>query len=139
MALTKVTYTDYQTVIGADNLNAIQDEIIQKCLTVEQKTFSSDQKAQARTNIGAIDESVASTKADGAKVLVVTSDSFSSLPQTISNEKIALAMVVVNAVLSNPAAQTGDWTVTTASGSLTISGSISGSTSITLYLEKTQV
>lgn len=138
MALTKVIYTDYQTVIGADNLNAIQDEIIQKCVTVEQKTFSSDQKAQARTNIGAIDESVASTKADGAKVLVITSDSFSSLPQTISNEKIALAMVVVNAVLSNPAAQTGDWTVTTASGSLTISGSISGSTSITLYLEKTQ-
>ena len=28
MALNKVTYTDHQTVIGASNLNAIQDEII---------------------------------------------------------------------------------------------------------------
>lgn len=138
MALTKVTYTDYQTVIGAENLNAIQDEIIQKCNTVEAKTFTASQQAQARTNIGAIDESVATAKADGAKVLVVTSSAFSSLPQTISNDKISNAMVVVNSVLSNPSAQTGDWTVTTASGSVTIAGSISGSTSITLYLEKTQ-
>lgn len=52
MALTKVTYTDHQTVIGAENLNAIQDEIIQKCVTVESKSFTTAQKQQARTNIG---------------------------------------------------------------------------------------
>lgn len=52
MALTKVTYTDYQTVIGAANLNAIQDEIIDKCVTVESKTFTAAQKKQAQTNIG---------------------------------------------------------------------------------------
>lgn len=68
------------------------------------------------------------------KCLVLTSSSFSSLPLTISNSYITSDHVVINSVLSNPSAQTGDWTVTTSSGSLTISGSISGSTTVTLYL-----
>lgn len=68
------------------------------------------------------------------KCLVLTSSSFSSLPLTISNSYITSDHVVINSVLSNPSAQTGDWTVTTNSGSLTISGSISGSTTVTLYL-----
>lgn len=68
------------------------------------------------------------------KCLVLTSSSFSSLPQTITNSYITSDHVVVNSVLSNPSAQAGDWTVNTSSGSLTISGSISGSTTVTLYL-----
>lgn len=68
------------------------------------------------------------------KTVEVTSSSFSSLPVTISDSNITADHVVVNSVLSNPAAQTGDWTVTTSTGSLTISGSISGSTTVTLYL-----
>lgn len=52
MALEKVNYIDHNTIIGAENLNAIQDEIIQKCVTVEQKTFTTTQKTQARANIG---------------------------------------------------------------------------------------
>lgn len=66
--------------------------------------------------------------------LILTSSSFSSLPQTITNTNITSDHVVVNSVLSNPSAQTGDWTITTSNGSLSISGSISGSTTITLYL-----
>lgn len=66
--------------------------------------------------------------------IVITSTSFSSLPQTIANANITSDLVVINSVLSNPSAQTGDWTVTTSSGSLSISGSISGATTITLYL-----
>lgn len=68
------------------------------------------------------------------KTVEVTSSSFSSLPVTISDSNITADHVVVNSVLSNPAAQTGDWTVTTSTGSLTISGSISDSTTVTLYL-----
>lgn len=68
------------------------------------------------------------------KTVEVTSSSFSSLPITISDSNITADHVVVNSVLSNPSAQTGDWTVTTSTGSLTISGSISGSTTVTLYL-----
>lgn len=40
-----------------------------------------------------------------------------------------------NAYLSNPSAQTNEWTVTTESGKATVSGSIDGTTDITLYLE----
>lgn len=71
---------------------------------------------------------------NSVRVLTVSISSFSSLPRTVSNSAITSDMVVVNYVLSNPAAQTGDWTVTTSNGSLSVSGSISGSTSLTLYL-----
>ena len=115
-------------------LDALQNDALRKTT----QTLSAEEKTQARSNIGAIDASIATTKANDAKVLVIESSSFSSLPQTISNSKIGATMVVVNSVLSNPNAQTGDWTATTSSGSVTIAGSISGSTTITLYLEKTQ-
>lgn len=68
------------------------------------------------------------------KCLYIPSASFSSLPLTINNSSITSNYMVVNSVLSNPSAQTSDWTVATKNGSLTISGSISGSTTITLYL-----
>lgn len=85
---------------------------------------------------------------DGGTV-VVTTEEFSSLPQTITNEKILAEHVVVNEVLTNPSAQTADWKVVTANGSLTIdvdlaspteadrTAAISGTTAITLYLNPT--
>ena len=72
--------------------------------------------------------------ASDLKCLVLSVSSFSSLPKTVSNANVTANHVVINSVLSNPSAQTGDWTITTSSGSLTISGSISGSTTLTLYL-----
>ena len=68
------------------------------------------------------------------KTLVVTMSSISSLSTSVSNSNITSTMVVINSVLSNPSAQLGDWTVTTSNGSLTVAGSISGTTDITLYL-----
>lgn len=70
--------------------------------------------------------------------LVVDVEAFSSLPQTVVNESITADMVVVNSILGTPSAQTGDWTVTTANGSATITGSISGETTLTLYLMKSR-
>lgn len=67
-------------------------------------------------------------------ILKVSKSSVSSLSTTITNAKITSSMEVVHSVLSNPAAQTGDWTVTTSNGSLSIAGTISGTTDITLYL-----
>lgn len=72
------------------------------------------------------------------EVLVVDIASFSSLPQTASDANIESDMVCVNSVLSNPSAQTGDWTVTTSAGSVSVSGTISGSTTLTLYLMKSR-
>lgn len=70
----------------------------------------------------------------GNGVLVVSKSSVSSLSTTITNDLITSKHVVLNAILSNPAAQTGDWTVTTSNGSLSIAGTISGTTDITLVL-----
>ena len=68
-----------------------------------------------------------------ASVLKVTA-TLSSLPATISDTNITADMEVIHSVLGTPSAQTDDWTVTTSAGSAVISGSISGSTTITLYL-----
>lgn len=68
------------------------------------------------------------------KVLKVEVASFSSLPLTISDANIESDMVCVHSELSNPSTQAGDWTITTGNGTLTISGTISGSTTLTMYL-----
>lgn len=85
-------------------------------------TVTFDQIAEAVKNI------------ESLETLVLTVPSFSALPQTITDSRISADHVVVNSVLGTPSAQTSDWTVTTNEGSLTISGSISGSTTLTLYL-----
>ena len=71
---------------------------------------------------------------DSLKVLVVTLSAFSSLPATFYESAVTADHVCIKAELGTPSAQTGDWTVTTSAGELTISGSISGSTTATLYL-----
>lgn len=65
-------------------------------------------------------------------VVEVTQSSVSSLPVTIANTAITANHVVVDSVLSNPSAQTGDWTVTTSAGQAVIAGTISGTTDITI-------
>ena len=70
----------------------------------------------------------------GKKIIQVDKSAFSSLPVTITNSSITANHVLLRETLSNPSAQTSAWTVTTAAGSLTISGSISGSTSVSLVL-----
>jgi hypothetical protein len=88
--------------------------------------------------VAAINE--VNTKVSKTEVLIINVASFSSLPQTVNDANIENDMVVVNSVLGTPSAQTADWTVTTSSGSLTISGTnaISGSTTATLYLMKSR-
>lgn len=68
------------------------------------------------------------------EIIVVNMGTVSSLPKTVSNAKITADHVVIQAELGTPAAQTGVWTVTTSAGSVTLSGTISGSTTVTLVL-----
>ena len=83
-------------------------------------------------------ESLAETVAELREVLVVEFSSFSSLPLTKTNSNITSDMVVVKSLLGNPSAQTGDWTVTTSNGYVSVAGDISGSTTLTLYLMKSR-
>ena len=70
--------------------------------------------------------------------LVIEIATFTALPKTVTDEYITADMVVVNSVLGTPSAQTSDRTVTTADGSVTVTGDISGSTALTLYLMKSR-
>lgn len=99
-----------------------------------------------KSSVDAVASAVAETAAEAAvetiaetlKVLVVSVASFSSLPKQITNGNITADMVVVNSVLGTPSAQTSDWIVETAEGSARVTGSISGSTTLTLYLMKSR-
>lgn len=66
--------------------------------------------------------------------LALTIASISSLPYTKNLVGIKENMVCAGAVLSTPSAQVDDWTVTTSNNSVTISGTISGTTSLTMIL-----
>ena len=84
-----------------------------------------------------VDDATAGTKklpTNDFLVTVVTASAVDTLPLTLEDSNITPKHIVVNSVLSDPSAQTGDWTVTTSAGSVEISGSISGSTAVTLYL-----
>lgn len=70
------------------------------------------------------------------KPLMISLGSISALPITQNNSDITSDMVCTYSFLSNPAAQRSDWTVTTADGSVTVSGIISGTTTVTLKLEQ---
>ena len=70
----------------------------------------------------------------GRNNLYVSISNLSALPYTISNSKITAKHRVVNMVLSNTAAQPSDWSYSSAAGSITISGTISGTTNVHLIL-----
>lgn len=71
----------------------------------------------------------------GATLLQVSASAVSSLPTTINDANITANMVAVQCTLSAPQTQSGDWTVTTSAGSLTISGNMASiSTDIELIL-----
>lgn len=100
--------------------------------------FKSSVDALASAVAETVAEIAVETIAETFKVLVVSVASFSSLPKVITNENVTSDMVVVNSILGTPSAQTDDWSVATYDGSLKITGSISGSTTIMLYLMKSR-
>lgn len=69
-------------------------------------------------------------------VLIINCGTISSLPVTITDARIDNSMIVVQHTLGTPTANIGDWTITTGNGSVTISGAISGSTTLNLWLCK---
>lgn len=73
-----------------------------------------------------------------SRPLPLSKSSVSSLPATITDSRITATMVCKpgGMRLSNPSAQGGDWTISTAAGSVTISGTIRGTTTIYLWLEE---
>jgi len=69
-----------------------------------------------------------------SSILQVDIASFSTLPKTINDDSITAEHIVLRDEIGNPDAVDGEWTVTTTDGSLTISGTITGSTTLRLIL-----
>ncbi len=92
--------------------------------------------APGSTDYLAIDDGSETSKIpmNEMSALVVPFSSFSSLPQSKSNAAITSDMIAVGWELSNPAAQAGDWTITTSNGSVQVSGDMAASSSTTLKL-----
>lgn len=72
-----------------------------------------------------------------AKPYIYREYSITSLPATFQDVDIKSTMYLAQAEMSNPAAQTGDWTITTADDSINIDGSLNGSTTLKLLLANT--
>lgn len=68
------------------------------------------------------------------KRIIYLSTTVSSLPHTVSNANITAKHIPIQWWLGTPSAQVSDWTVVTSAGSLTISGTISGTTILELTL-----
>lgn len=79
---------------------------------------------------------VRSYSTEEARPLQINLGTLSSLPATVTDDRIVSEHIVKpsDCLLSNPSAQTSDWTVTTQDGSVTVAGSISGSTTATIWL-----
>ena len=73
-----------------------------------------------------------------SRPLPLSKSSVNSLPATITDSRITSTMICKPGAmrLSVPSAQAGAWTVSTAAGSVTISGSIRGTTDIYIWLEE---
>ena len=102
--------------------NNLKDKLRTDVLTISQQTLTPAQQNQARANISA------------AKAVLVNMGTISSLPVTKAAPGVTGKMVVATYELGTPSAQTGDWTVTTDTDRVTISGAVSGSTTVTLVL-----
>lgn len=72
----------------------------------------------------------------GASCIYITISSLSALPHTVSNSRITANHVLSMIELSNDSAQLSDWAYTTASGMLTLTGTISATTNAYIQLVK---
>lgn len=144
MALQPLIKHDY--IYGTDpvssaNLNDIQDAILdiqQQAALITEQTLTSSQKAQVRDNIGAADavstaDFIMKTFRDGIEV---TTPPFSSLPVTFNVEGLTTEHDLVQDGYAFVCDANGEplssamgskWTLTPGTGTLTISGTFSGS------------
>ena len=69
-----------------------------------------------------------------SSIICIDLESFSTLPKTITNDAITSDHKVIRDEIGNPSALSGDLTVTTTNGSMTISGTLTNATTMRLIL-----
>ena len=125
------------------SFNGRTGEVLQQTsdYTAAQVAYDNTDSSLTATNVkSAIDQlSTAIAKCE-CLVLSTGNTRVSALPYDFINTAIETDMVCINSVLGNPSAQASEeWEVNTdTAGRARISGTISGSTTITLYLMKSR-
>lgn len=140
-SLIKKEYMYGTDPVSSKNLNEIQDAILdiqQQAALITEQTLTSSQQEQVRNNIGAADaasttESIMKTFQEGIEV---TTPPFSSLPVTFNVEGMTAnhdlvqdGFAYVCDVNGMPlqSAMGSSWEITSGNGTITISGTFSGS------------
>lgn len=122
---------------GADGLttsvNGVQQ--VNGNVTLTASDIQTSDSNSIQSHISTIESAI--TTLESYEALHIEGASFSSLPHTISNSAITADMRVVECVWGTPSAITSDVTWTTAAGSITLAGTMSGSTTVDLILIKT--
>ena len=122
------------TVSAAETVQAPIDD------TLSIEGMAADAKATGDA-INEVAGDLSDLAADVSKceVRVVNLGTVSSLPKTQVVSGMETDEVCIHAELGTPSAQTGTWTVNTnTAGQVTLSGSITGSTTVKLYLMKSR-
>ena len=90
-------------------------------------------RSDYNSNLDKIDQEM-----NKSRPLPLSKANVSSLPTTITDSRIKSTMICPpgGMRLSQPNAQRSDWTISTAEGSVTISGTIAMTTNIYLWLEE---
>lgn len=109
--------------------------------TAAQVAYDNTDSSLPATNVkSAIDQLSTAVAKCECLVLSTGNTQVSALPYDFTNSAIETDMVCINSVLGNPSAQVSEeWEVNTdTAGRARVSGTISGSTTITLYLMKSR-
>lgn len=117
-----------------EKITDIEGEIsdIDTALSGKQDTLTFDDAPTASSSNPVKSGGVYSALA--TEIMIVDFGTISSLPVTKSNAAIKADHVVLAYELGTPGAQAGDWTITTSAGSVSVSGTIVGSTTLKLVL-----
>ena len=105
--------------------------------TAAQVSYDGTDSTNVKSKLDQLSEAIAKCE---CLILSTGTTQVSALPYDFTNSAIETDMVCINSVLGNPSAQVSEeWEVNTdTAGRARISGTISGSTTITLYLMKSR-
>ena len=129
---------------NTSHTTAIISDILNLKAPIANPTFTGTPQISTTPTEGSNDHKIADTAyVDRAvskmEVLKYTASSISDNNRSFSNiSGLESDMVPLIMDLSNPSAQTGDWTINTSNGSFTITGSITGNTNADFYFMKTR-
>ena len=93
----------------------------------------------ARTDIGLLESEVLTkqSKIISKSVSISAASTAQNIGVIANDPDITVGMIVIESSVAKPSCQTSDWTITTSDGGLTVYGTSSNATTVTLILAET--